>query len=75
MFTYFSLESRVPAQHPLRSIKAKADAVLGSMSGEFDRLYADTGRPSIAPERLLKASLPEFIDRATQLRRLFPEHG
>ncbi len=57
MFTYFSPETRVPAQHPLRSIKAKADAVLGSMSAEFDRLYADTGRPSIAPERLLKASL------------------
>lgn len=57
MFTYFSPETRVPAQHPLRSIKAKADAVLGSMSGEFDRLYADSGRPSIPPERLLKASL------------------
>lgn len=57
MFTYFSPESRVPAQHPLRSIKAKADAVLGSMSAEFARLYADSGRPSIAPKRLLKASL------------------
>ena len=59
MFTYFSPETRVPAQHPLRSIKAKAkaDAVLRSMSGEFDRLYADSGRPSIPPERLLKASL------------------
>ena len=57
MFTYFSPETRVPAQHPLRSIKAKADAVLGSMSAEFDRLYADSGRPSIPPERLLKASL------------------
>ena len=57
MFTYFSPETRVPAQHPLRSIKAKADAVLRSMSCEFDRLYADSGRPSIPPERLLKASL------------------
>ena len=57
MFTYFSPEMRVPAQHPLRSIKAKADALLRSMSGEFDRLYADSGRPSIPPERLLKASL------------------
>lgn len=57
MFTYFSPESRVPAEHPLRSIKAEADAVLGSMSADFDRLYADTGRPSIPPERLLKASL------------------
>ena len=57
MFTYFSPEARVPAQHPLRSIKAKSDAVLGLMSGGFDRLYADGGRPSIPPERLLKASL------------------
>jgi transposase len=48
---------RVPAQHPLRSIKAKADVMLGSMSEEFDRLYAESGRPSIPPERLLKASL------------------
>lgn len=57
MFSYFSPESRVPAGHPLRAIKAKADAVLASMSGKFERLYAETGRPSIPPERLLKASL------------------
>ncbi|MBM3358567.1 MAG: IS5 family transposase [Betaproteobacteria bacterium] len=57
MFSYFSSESRVPAGHPLRAIKTKADAVLASMSSEFERLYAETGRPSIAPERLLKASL------------------
>ena len=57
MFTYFSPESRVPADHPLRRIKAHADAVLRSMNEEFDRLYASTGRPSIPPERLLKASL------------------
>lgn len=57
MFTYFSPESRVPAEHPLRSIKTNADAVLKSMSAEFDRLYAEVGRPSIPPERLLKGSL------------------
>ena len=57
MFSYFSPESRVPEKHPLRPIKAQADAVLGSMSAEFDRLYAEIGRPSIPPERLLKASL------------------
>lgn len=57
MFSYFSPESRVPANHPLRPIKAQADAVLGSMTAEFDRLYAEIGRPSIPPERLLKASL------------------
>jgi transposase len=57
MFSYFSPESRVPEKHPLRAIKARADKVLGSMSAEFDRVYAETGRPSIPPERLLKASL------------------
>ncbi len=57
LFTYFSPESRVPAAHPLRAIKAYADRVLASMNGEFDRIYAETGRPSIPPERLLKASL------------------
>lgn len=57
MFSYFSAESRVPEEHPLRSIKRDADRVLGSLSGEFDELYAATGRPSIPPERLLKASL------------------
>jgi transposase len=57
MFSYFSPESRVPAAHPLRPIKAHADAVLKSMSREFDALYADDGRPSIAPERLLKGSI------------------
>lgn len=57
MFTYFSPEARVPATHPLRSIKAYADAALKSLNREFDELYADSGRPSIPPERLLKASL------------------
>jgi transposase len=57
LFSYFSLEERIPAEHPLRQIKAQADAVLGSMHAAFDVMYADGGRPSIAPERLLKASL------------------
>jgi len=57
MFSYFSPEGRVPAAHPLRSIKGYADTVLKSLSRDFDELYAVTGRPSIAPERLLKASL------------------
>lgn len=57
MFSYFSPESRVPAEHPLRAIKRDADVVLASLSAEFDELYAEIGRPSIPPERLLKASL------------------
>lgn len=57
MFTYFSPESRVPASHPLRSIKGYADSALGTLSRDLDELYSDVGRPSIPPERLLKASL------------------
>jgi len=57
MFSYFSPDSRVPEGHPLRRIKQHADTVLGSMNAEFDRIYAEIGRPSIPPERLLKASL------------------
>jgi transposase len=57
MFSYFPPESRVPATHPLRAIKAHADVVLKSMSNDFDALYASDGRPSIAPEWLLKGSI------------------
>jgi transposase len=57
LFSYFSVEERIPADHPLRRIKAQADAVLASMNAAFDAMYASEGRPSIAPERLLKASL------------------
>jgi transposase len=51
MFSYFSRESRVPTAHPLRTIKAHADAVLALLNREFDELYAAIGRPSIPPER------------------------
>jgi transposase len=57
MFSYFSPEARVPATHPLRSIKGYVDSALKSLNRDFDELYASTGRPSIPPERLLKASL------------------
>ena len=57
MFSYFSPDSRVPENHPLRPIKADADRLLASLSPEFEQVYSETGRPSIPPERLLKASL------------------
>ena len=57
LFSYFSVEERIPADHPLRRVKAQAEAVLGSMSAQFDAMYASGGRPSIAPEKLLKATL------------------
>lgn len=57
MLGFIDLEKRVPAGHPLRTIKALADRALGALSPEFDAMYAEIGRPSIPPERLLKASL------------------
>lgn len=57
MFSYVSPERRIPPQHPLRTIKANADAALKAISGDLDALYGSTGRPSIAPERLLKGQL------------------
>jgi len=57
MFSYFSPESRVPAEHPLRSIKTHTDRVLQELSGPLEALYSTTGRPSIPPEQLLKAQL------------------
>jgi transposase len=57
VFSYVAPEDRVPADHPLRPIRKAVDEVLRAMSREFDRLYAETGRPSIAPERLLRALL------------------
>jgi transposase len=59
MLAFIDPESRIPAHHPLRTIKQFADAALAALSPQFDRLYAAAGqgRPSIPPERLLKASL------------------
>ncbi|HET7849721.1 MAG TPA: IS5 family transposase [Pseudolabrys sp.] len=56
-FSYVRLEERIPFDHPLRPIKALADEALGSLSGRFDGLYSSMGRPSIAPEMLLRATL------------------
>src|SRR5258705_4166475 len=57
MFSYVSLEQRVPVDHPLRAVRKLTDKVLESLSGEFDELYAAGGRPSVAPEYILRALL------------------
>lgn len=57
MLCLLSLESRIASDHPLRSIKKLADAALAGLSDNFDGMYAACGRPSIPPERLLKALL------------------
>jgi transposase len=63
MFSYVSAEQRVPPDHPLRAIRALVDDVLRDMSREFDRLYASVGRPSVPPERLLRAQLLQICTR------------
>jgi transposase len=57
MLAFIDLEERVPLVHPLRTIKGLADEALADLSSTFDQMYAENGRPSIPPERLLKASL------------------
>jgi len=61
LFSYVNLEERIPSRHPLRRIKGVVDAALASLDADFAVLYADEGRPSIAPERLLRASLVQIL--------------
>jgi len=61
VWSYLPLEQRVPADHPLRPMRAMVDAVLAELSPELSRLYSRVGRPSIAPERLLRALLLQVL--------------
>ena len=61
MFSCLSPEQRVPADHPLRAVRALTDHALKTMSRRFAGLYAKTGRPSIPPEQLLRALLLQVL--------------
>ena len=61
MFSYISPDKRVPQDHPLRMIRSLVDGVLEQLSPRFNRLYARAGRPSIAPEKLLRALLLQML--------------
>ena len=61
MFSYVRLEERVPRDHPLRAIRALVDATLAELSPAFEALYARVGRPSVPPERLLRALLLQAL--------------
>jgi transposase len=61
MFSYLSPEQRVPKDHPLRQIRVLCDIALKALAGEFDKMYSDIGRPSIAPEKLLRALLLQIL--------------
>ena len=61
MFSYISPAQRVPKDHPLRAIRTMVDDVLGRLWSDFEKLYSHTGRPSIPPERLLRALLLQVL--------------
>jgi transposase len=61
MFSYVSVESRVPAGHPIRKLRVVVDTILSEMDADFAALYSVIGRPSIPPERLLRASLLQVV--------------
>ncbi len=73
MFSYKSLEERIPADHPLRPLRELVDGALRELSPRFERLYAKTGRPSIAPERLLRALLIQVLYTVRSERMLMEQ--
>jgi transposase len=73
IFSYISPEQRVPTDHPLRPIRAMVDEILRGLSPQFDALYAPTGRPSIAPEKLLRALLLQLLYSVRSERQLMEQ--
>ena len=70
LFSYVDIEHRVPREHPLRRILELANAALKALDGEFAKVYAPLGRPSIPPERLLRASLLQLLYSIRSERQL-----
>ena len=75
MFSYLTLEQRIPQDHPARAIRAIVDRSLERMDAELDKLYAKKGRPSIAPERLLRAQLLMVLYSIRSERQLMEHAG
>ena len=73
LFSYVNLEERIPARHPLRKIRAVVNAALVTLDPDFNELYADEGRPSIAPERLLRAALVQILFSIRSERQLMEQ--
>src|SRR6266571_5270549 len=75
MWSYLPLEQRVPPDHPLRPIRGMVDGILAELSPEFGQLYARVGRPSIAPEKLLRALLLQVLYSVRSERVLMESAG
>ena len=73
LFSYVDLEERTPTLHPLRKVREIVNDALASMDAEFGRLYSKEGRPSIAPERLLRASLIQMLFSVRSERQLMEQ--
>lgn len=73
MFSYVSVEERVPADHPVRKLRVLVDTILGELDELLAERYADGGRPSIAPERLLRASLLQVVYNVRSERLLMEQ--
>lgn len=73
MFSYVTLEQRVPPNHPLRPLRQMTDEALAELSPLFEQLYSKTGRPSIAPERLLRALLLQVLYSVRSERMLMEQ--
>ena len=72
-FSYVRLEARIPADHPLRAIRELVDEALTGLSRDFDKLYSRDGRPSIPPERLLRALLLQAFYTVRSERQLMEQ--
>ena len=70
LFSYVDLEARIPARHPLRKFRQLLNEALASLYSEFEALYTDFGRPSIAPEWLIRASLLQILFSVRSERQL-----
>lgn len=73
MFSYVALEDRIPADHPLRSVRPIVNRALATLSPTFDQIYADGGRPSIPPEQLLRALLLQVLYTIRSERQLMEQ--
>lgn len=70
LFSYVDIEARVPANHPLRHVRQLINAALAELDGQFSALYSSEGRPSIPPERLIRASLLQLFYSIRSERQL-----
>ena len=73
MYSYVTMTQRIPTDHPARAIRAMVDRALARMDAELEQLYSHTGRPSIAPERLLRASLLMLLYSIRSERQLMEQ--